>query len=51
LRISGSLVVMLTRLSHEYEHIFHDTGVGPVESLDNFSRNCNMQRRKIAEKL
>jgi integrase len=50
-RGSGSLIVMLTRLPHQFEFVFRNPDVDPTESLEDFSRNFSMQRRRIAEKL
>jgi len=50
-RVSDTLLAMLNHLPKKWALIFHDPKLDPVESLDDFRRTYDRQRRKVADRL
>ena len=50
-KASTRLLAMLDRLPHGWDYLFHQPGLEPVKSLDDFRRTFIHQRNAIAEKL
>jgi integrase len=50
-KVSDTLLAMLNHLPKKWALIFHDPKLDPVESLDDFRRTYDHQRRKVTDRL